>query len=164
MEVSMRCLQGFSCVLCSEPHDSCHLQLTLNFYYSFKYCLKPRSLDSISLSGAPPAIAYICQLICLFRSDAPTESLYVQHLLSLSFQYPNRNFIFLSTHLSSLQTLHSKLYVSQFTFLFHSGAPIETLRLLTHLSLPFRCSNRNFTSLSSPFSFIQALQSKRYVF
>jgi len=46
MEASIRCLQGLSCVLCSEPRESCQLQHILNFYYRCNYYPKSRFLDS----------------------------------------------------------------------------------------------------------------------
>ena len=43
-------------------------------------------------------------------------------------------------------------------FLFNSSTPIETLYFSQLISLPFRGSNRNFTSLNSSLSSIQVLQ------
>jgi hypothetical protein len=126
MKASFRCLQELSCVLCSEPHESCQLQLILNFYYPCKYYPKSRSLNSTlsSFQTLHTANAYVSQLLCLFLSGAPTDSL------------------------CFFQVLQSKIYISLNSRLFPSGNPIEilrlsaeTLRLSAHLCPPFRCSN-----------------------
>ena len=141
MEASIRCLQRFSCVLCSETHESCQLQNILNFYYPCKFYPKSRSLDSTSSS---------------FRSS-------------------NRNCVCLSTALCLHFRCFNREFIFQPIFLVPSGAPIETLRLSTQLSPPFKCSKLhvsqlisrlrssapNFTSLNSSLASVQVLQTSR---
>jgi hypothetical protein len=135
VEASIRCLQGLSCVLCSEPHESCQLQLLLNFTTPVNITLSlGLSTQLYHLSGATTEIAYVFQPLCLFPSVAPTESLcfqpislflssapietlYFSQLTSLHFRRSNRNFTSLNSSLSSLQVFQLKLYVCPFFFL-----------------------------------------------
>jgi hypothetical protein len=151
MEASIRCLQGLSCVLCSEPHDSRQLQLILSFYSSCKYYPKSRSLISIlsSFQALQQQLhmslnRYVSSLqlfqpcfqpISLFPSSAPIETLYFSQLISPTFRLSNRKITSLNWSLSSIQVL-------------------QTFGLSDYLSPPFRCSNWNYMSIHSSFSFI----------
>jgi hypothetical protein len=131
MEVSIWCLQGFSRVLCSKPHESCQLQLILNLYYSCKYYPKSRSLDSTPSS---------------FRSYN-RNCLHLSTALSLPFRCSNREFMF-STHLPCSFSRSSRSFTS-LNSSFSSVQVLQTLRLSTHLSPLFKCSKLYVSQLIS---------------
>ena len=125
MEASVRCLQELSCVLCSEPHETCQLQLILNCYYPCKYYPKSRSLNSI-----------------LSSVQALQPQLYMSLNCSVSsFKVLQPTVYVFNPSPSSFQVLQSNIYISLNLHLFPSDIPIETLRLSNHLCPPFRCIN-----------------------
>ena len=145
-----------SAVFSVLSHESCQLQIILNFYYPCKYYLMSRSLNSTLL---------------FFQELQPQLPRSLNRSVSFLRVFQPRVYVF-SPSPSFLQVLQSKLCISLNSYLFPSGAPIETLRLSTRLSPLFKCSKLcvsqfiplfyssapNFTSLNSSLSSIQVLQ------
>jgi hypothetical protein len=155
-----------SAVFSALNHESCQLQIMLNFYYLCKCYPKSRSLNST---------------LSFFQALQPQLPRSLNRSVSSLQVFQPRVYVF-SPSPSFLQKFQSKLYVSQLISLLYLSAPnftslnsslssiqvLQTLRLSTQFSPLFKCSkfyvsqlisllyssSPNFTSLNSSLSSI----------